>query len=293
MRLLETAPYVLAEGPVWDPSTRRLSWVDIDDGRVMSAILDADGSLGDVTTLQVGGQVGAAIPAGGGRFLVSLEAWIGILHPDGSIDKSRALIPTNRRFNDGKIDPQGRFVVGSIRRFGGVDGRQHLLRLEHDGSITVLDDTLNMSNGLGWSPDGEWLYYAESHDRLVYRRSYIGGVAGPRDTFLRLDGLPDGMTVDADGRLWVTQLDLGRIDCFAPDGSRLEERTIALDAAHPTSVEFAGPDLDVLVITTGFPWLDGDVGVTRSDGDGRLLTLRLPGVRGLAPTAWREAPLPR
>lgn len=293
MRLLDTPSYVLAEGPVWDAATGRLSWVDIDDGRVLSATLSVAGELGEVTTLQVGGQVGVAIPVSGGRHLVSLEAWIGILSPDGSIDKSRALIPTNRRFNDGKIDPQGRFVVGSIRRFGGVDGRQHLLRLEHDGTVTVLDDALNMSNGMGWSPDGAWFYHVESHDRLVYRRTYTGGVAGPREVFLRLEGLPDGMTVDSDGRLWVTLLDRCRVDCFAPDGTRLPEHTLDLGTAHPASVEFAGADLGVLVITTGFPWLDGDVGVTRDDGDGRLLVTRLPGVTGLPPTPWREAPLPR
>lgn len=71
MRLLETAPYVLAEGPVWDPSARRLSWVDIDDGRVMSAILDADGSLGDVTTgfPWLDGDVGVTRSDGDGRLL--------------------------------------------------------------------------------------------------------------------------------------------------------------------------------------------------------------------------------
>lgn len=291
MRTLASPQYVLGEGPVWSPSTSTLSWIDIDDGRVMSAELRA-GELGPITTLQVGGQVGAAIPVSGGRFLVSLEAWIGLLHPDGSIDKSRALIPTNRRFNDGKIDPQGRFVVGSIRRFGGVDGRQHLLRLEHDGSITVIDDTLNMSNGLGWSPDGAWLYHVESHERRVYRRSYVDGVAGARETFLQLEGLPDGMTVDADGSLWITLLDRHQVVCHDSDGHRLPERTIDLGDLHPASVEFAGEALDQLVITTGFPWLDIDVGVTRAPGDGVLIVVD-PGVRGLAPTPWRDAPVPR
>lgn len=293
MKLLDTPAYVLAEGPVWDPHAGRLSWVDIDDGRVMSASLSPEGLLGEVTTVQVGGQVGVAIPIGEGRHLVSLEAWIGILEADGRIDKSRALIPTNRRFNDGKIDPQGRFVVGSIRRFGGVDGHQHLLRLEYDGTVTVIDDALNMSNGMAWSPDGAWFYHVESHDRVVYRRSYVDGEAGEREVFLQLDGLPDGMTVDGEGRLWVTLLDRCRIDCFAADGSPLPERTIDLGTAHPASVEFAGADLGVLVITTGFPWLDGDVGVSRDAGDGRLLTTRLPGVVGIPPTPWRAAPLPR
>jgi sugar lactone lactonase YvrE len=287
---LDTPHYVLAEGPVWDAASGRLSWIDIDDGLVMSAAF-GDGRLGDVTTLHVGGSVGCALPIDGG-YLVALESWLGILSADGRLDKSRALLTPNRRFNDGKIDPQGRLVVGSLRRFGPADGRQELVRLEHDGSLTRLDDDINLSNGLGWSPDGAVLYHAESFQRLIYARGYVDGVPGARSILIELEGMPDGLTVDADGRLWITQMDLNRVDCFAPDGTRLDERTIELGDLHPTSVEFAGPGLDELVITTGFPVLETPPPVERDPRDGGLLVTRV-GAVGMLPTAWTPAPLPR
>jgi sugar lactone lactonase YvrE len=292
MVTLPTPRYVLGEGPVWTPDTGRLSWIDIDHGLVMSAPF-GDGRLGEVTTLEVGGPVGCAIPISGGRFLVSLEAWLGILHPDGRLEKSRALIPANRRFNDGKIDPQGRLVVGSLRRWGGPDGNQVLVRLEHDGTLTVLDDRLNLSNGLGWSPDGQTLYHADSSDRVVYARSYAGGAAGERQVFAKLEGMPDGLTIDADGNLWVTLLDRSRVDCYSPVGARRADRTVDLPGLHPASVEFAGPGLDELVITTGFPRLENDRDrELRTEGDGALVVVDV-GATGVAPTPWVDAPLPR
>ncbi|GAB3600629.1 SMP-30/gluconolactonase/LRE family protein [Microbacterium tumbae] len=282
---------MLAEGPVWDADTGLLSWVDIDDGLVLSAPL-RDGRLGAVTTRHVGGSVGSAVPLADGSYLLALEAWLGLLDADGVLRKSRALIPTNRRLNDGKIDPQGRFVVGSLRRWGGPDGKQHLLRLEHDGALTVLDDDLNLSNGMGWSPDGTLFYHADSADRVIYRRSYSDGRAGRREAFLALDGMPDGMTVDADGRLWITLIDRCRIECYSPEGDRLLERTIELGGLHPASVEFAGESLEELIVTTGAPRLEDAAADFRIPGDGVLLSLR-PGVCGLRRTPWAPAPLPQ
>jgi sugar lactone lactonase YvrE len=82
---LDTPSYFLGEGPVWTPPTETLSWSDIDDGLVLSAAYSA-ARLGEITTLQVGGPVGCAIPISRGRFLVSLEAWLGILHPNGRLE---------------------------------------------------------------------------------------------------------------------------------------------------------------------------------------------------------------
>jgi sugar lactone lactonase YvrE len=289
--VLSGTPYVLSEGPVWQPDAGILSWIDIDDGLVLSAPFDGE-TLGPITTLHIGGSVGCALPISGGRYLVALEAWIGILHPDGRLEKSPALISTNRRFNDGKIDPQGRLVVGTLRRFGGTEHREHLLRLEPDGSLTVLDDAIGLGNGLGWSPDGGILYYADSADRVIYRRAYFADAVGERELFLQLEGMPDGFTVDRDGRLWITLLDLNRVDCFGPDGERIPGLTVELGTRHPASVEFAGPDLDRLVVTTGFPRLEDSFGEYRDAGDGAVLMAR-PSAVGLAPTQWREAPLPQ
>lgn len=290
LRWLPTARHVLGEGPVWDTDTSRLSWIDIDDGRVLSALYD--GSLGEITELEIGGVVGCALPITGGRYLVALETWMGILHPSGRLEKSRALIPTGRRFNDGKIDPQGRFVVGSLRR-AEPDARQQLIRLELDGSVTVLDTDINQSNGLGWSPDGAVFYNADTSIRTIYRRSYVDGREGPREVFVELDGMPDGFTVDSEGNLWITIFDRERVECYTPGGERLDDRTILTPGFHPASVEFLGADLTDLVITTGFPRLEYDADeAIRTPGDGALFVAR-PGATGMRPTPWIEVPLPR
>ncbi|MET0885684.1 MAG: SMP-30/gluconolactonase/LRE family protein [Mycetocola sp.] len=290
LTLLATPRYFLCEGPAWDGARATVSWVDIEEGLVVSAPYQ-DGVLGELTTIEVGGVVGCAIPLGDGRFLVSLESWIGILHPSGRLEKSRALIPANRRFNDGKIDPQGRLVVGSLRR-ANTDDTQHLIRLEHDGTVTVLDADLHQSNGLGWSADGSVFYNADTSVGIIFRRSYIDGVAGGREVFVDMDGIPDGLTVDTDGNVWVTVFDGERVDCYAPDGTRLVERTIHLPGRHPSSVEFVGPGLDDLIVTTGFPRMEDPAAMAlKTHHDGELYVTR-PGARGVATTPWHEIPLP-
>ncbi len=288
---LDTPRYVLGEGPAWHAPTGTLSWVDIDDGLVLSAPFDGE-RIGPVRTRALGGVVGCAVPLDSGRFLVALEAWIGVVDEAGALaERSRALLGTNQRFNDGKIDPQGRFVVGSLRRQGGADGRQVLLRLEHDGAITTLDDDLDLANGLGWSPDGEVLYSIDSARRVVYARRY-GERVGPRSVLVEVDGMPDGMTVDDDGNLWITVIDGCAVRCHRPDGTLVPERTIDLGRLHPASAEFAGPALDRLVITTGFPRLEyGADHALRSPSDGAVI-VAVPGSRGLPPTPWSPVPLP-
>jgi sugar lactone lactonase YvrE len=293
LTLLDTPRYFLGEGPAWTASTGVVSWIDIEEGRVVSAELRGD-ALGPLTTLEIGGVVGAAVPIPRGRFLVTLSCWIGILHPDGRLEKSRALIPGGRRFNDGKVDPQGRFVFGSLHNSRNDDA-QVLMRLELDGTVTTLDTDLHQSNGLGWSPDGSVFYNADTSIGTIYRRSYVDGVAGERSVFAVLPdgGVPDGFTVDTEGNLWVTVFNGERVDCYAPDGTRIAERTIALDGHHPASAEFVGPDLDRLIITTGYPRMDDPAAMALQTAlDGEVFLTR-PGARGVPTTPWSEVPLPR
>jgi sugar lactone lactonase YvrE len=287
LRALETPAYRLAEGQVWAPDTKTVSWVDIEEGLILSATYD--GRLGPITTIPVGELIGCAIPVSGGRYLCGLESQIALVHSDGRAVRSRPLIPRGRRFNDGKIDPQGRLVIGSLRR-GAIDRQQHLLRLEIDGSITVLDTDLALSNGLGWSPDGSWFYNADTHEELVYRRRYGARETGTREAFIDVHGRPDGLTVDADGRIWVTIFDRGHIAVFDPQGRQLDELRIPVADLHPASVEFIGDELKELLIVTGYPRVP-DEAEQRVEGDGKLFAVRTE-ASGLPPIPWIEASLP-
>jgi sugar lactone lactonase YvrE len=285
-----TPTYVLSEGPVWDPGTGRVTWVDIEAGAVLSAPLAEDG-IGAITRTDVGEQVGCALPLGDGRVLVALTRRLAILEVDGSLTRGSELLPEGHRFNDGAIDPQGRLLVGSLT-LGESAGDDVLLRVEHDGGVTVLDDDLRLSNGLGWSPDGSVLYSADTESGVIHRRSYLDGAHGAREVFVELEEgvFADGLTVDAEGRVWVAIWGGGAVRVFDADGRPGEGEGIAVDAPHVTSIAFAGAELDLAVVTTASRDLSADERAEHPFAGG-LWTAR-PGARGRAATRWVEAPLP-
>ena len=136
-----------------------------------------------------------------------------------------------------------------------------------------------------FSPDGALLYSIDTWARRVTVRDYdaASGAAGPRRVLLELDeGYPDGMCVDTDGYLWVAVWGLGRVHRYSPEGQLV--RVVEVPAPHTSSVAFAGPALDVLVITTASDELSADE-LARFPLSGRLFTLR-PGVTGLPVPRW-------
>ena len=288
---LQTEAFILSEGPTWDTDAGRLAWVDLEAGRILSAAW-TDGRLGEVTSVSVGEQVGCAFPIGAGRWLVALTRELAIVDADGGIERSAALTPEGTRFNDGKIDPAGRLVVGTLAL--NEEGWDHLLlRLEHDGTVTTLDDDLGLSNGLGWSPDGTTFYSTDTPRRTLFRRDYdvATGAVGQREVFIDLvDAYPDGMTVDADGNLWIAIWGGHEVRCYDASGRRVPDATVAVDAPHVSSAAFFGPDLDWLAITSASRDLSLQERV-RWPHAGGLFVAR-PGAGGLAATPWREVPLP-
>src|SRR5690606_15884087 len=143
-------------------------------------------------------------PGPDGSLLVAASTGLVVLGPDGSRTEGPTLVPAGRRLNDGACDPAGRFVVGTLA-LTDAPGREQFLRVEHDGTVTVLDDDLGQANGLGWAPDGRTLYTTDTVAGRIWRRSYDTdtGEVGPREAHLDIDGLPDGLAVDATGDLWV------------------------------------------------------------------------------------------
>jgi sugar lactone lactonase YvrE len=285
-----TPSYVLSEGPVWDASTGRLTWVDIEAGAVLSAPLVPEG-LGAVSRSDVGEQVGCALPIGDGRVLVALTRRLAILEVDGSLTRGSELLPEGHRFNDGAIDPQGRLVVGSLT-LGESVGDDVLLRLEHDGSVTVLDHDLRLSNGLGWSPDGAVMYSIDTESCVIFRRPYFDGSHGAREPFVELDEgvFADGMTVDADGRLWVSIWGGSGVRVYDSEGRLVEGEGVRIDAPHCSSIAFAGEGLDVAVITSASRDLSADERAAHPFAGG--LWVARPGARGLPATRWVETRLP-
>ena len=277
--------YTLAEGPAWDAAAGALRWVDIEEGLVLSGDLAADGRISVRSCEPLGETVGAVVPSADGTLLIAGAERLYLRSADGRAAPILTILPagSGRRLNDAGVDPSGRLLVGTLALAGGST-TEELVLVAADG-VTAIDRDLTLSNGLAWSPDGRTLYSVDSERRVVFRRPWnaADGTWGERLTHLSFDeGYPDGICIDEDGHLWVAMWGLGEVRRYAPDGALVV--TIDVPAPHTSSVAFAGPDLDVLVITTSKRDLAGEA-LARYPGAGALFTTR-PGVRGLPQVPW-------
>ena len=164
--------YGLAEGPVWDAGRERVLWVDINAGAVHSGILRDDRvEARERFTIDV--TAGAVACAVTGELLVAGTRGLHTVATDGKVTAGVQLIPDAKvsRLNDGKCDPAGRFLVGSMA-LDDRTGEEVLLSIGHTGSITVLDGDLTLSNGLGWSPDATVLYSTDTIPGVIWSRAY-------------------------------------------------------------------------------------------------------------------------
>jgi len=276
---------VLGEGPYWVPEDDCLLWVDIDRGQLHRTYFPS----GETVTLDLG-EASAAFPATAGGILTAGGSKLALHLPAerGEQWSTRVIaeVPAREgvRFNDAGVDPAGRVWVGSMHT-GETEPVGQLLRLDHGGVLTVVVDGVTVSNGLGWSPDGSRMYYVDSPVRRVDVFDYdpAAGRADHRRPFADLsafDGVPDGLTVDADGCVWVAVWGGGVLRRLAPDGS--QDSVVAVPVSQPTSCAFGGPGMADLYVTTA------RIGLTEAELSdqplaGRLLRLR-PGPVGLPST---------
>jgi sugar lactone lactonase YvrE len=243
----------LGEGARWDARRGELLRVDILAGRVYRDRVADDGALIPVRTYQVPGMVGAIAPVEDDEgWLLAAGRGFSHLSPDGSLHRLAEVTPDGTRLNDAACDPEGRFWAGTLaddRRVGGGA----LYRLDQDGQTEMMVDGLTISNGLGWSPDGATMYLADTGPRVVHAFAFDGERGSISDgrvliTVAEEIGGPDGLTVDADGDLWVAIFGGGRVQRYSPDGELLDE--LLVPAMETTSCAFAGHGLNRLYVTT-------------------------------------------
>jgi sugar lactone lactonase YvrE len=235
----------LGEGPTWDPTAGRLIWVDILSSRVHT-FTPSDGGRTVLTTEQ---HVGAAKPRTGGGLVVNLRDGVGLYGPDGAFSWLVHDPVPGRRGNDAAVSPDGALWAGSMRYDEAPDGGT-LIRVAPDGGVTE-QLTVGVGNGTGWSPDGRTMYYIDSPTGRVDSYPADGERLGERRTLAVIEqgaGSPDGLTVDADGCVWVALWDGGGIRRYTPRGEL--DRTIGLPVRRPTSCAFGGPGLRDLYITS-------------------------------------------
>ncbi|KAL7295469.1 hypothetical protein TKK_0011121 [Trichogramma kaykai] len=289
----------LGEGPHWDVKKQKLYYVDI-DGR---KILRFDPLTKRVTYAHVKhGHVGVAIPVEGsddefvaasGTDLV-LVTWNGEENADEPPMKKIASLDTDRsdtRINDGKCDAYGRFWLGTMAHdVGGqiAPNRGSLYRIGPDLKPESVISPVTISNGLTWSLDDNVMYYIDSPTHQVWAFDYnvsTGDVHNKRVVFdlkkNNIKGIPDGMTIDVQGNLWVALFDGAAVIQVNPKTGKLLQK-VQLPVDKITSVAFGGPNLDILYVTSARVNMS-DEEKSRKPDAGSLFAIKGLGVTGLPP----------
>lgn len=270
-----TTGYGLVEGPVWE------------DGY---GLLFSDVIYGGVYALNDSGEVRTVIEhrrgIGGMAFHIDggvIVSGKNIAHKSLANQATTVLLDNdpendNVGYNDITTDPRGRIYAGSLGSSPVFeDGREptpgKLYLIDLDGSSRIVADDVELTNGLGVSPDEAWLYHADSRRQEVYKyRVHEDGSLEPRKTFVQFDdGAPDGLAVADDGSVWIANASAGQVEAFEPNGSLRARITVPVPMC--TSVCFGGSNLDRLYIVTGSNGLDTDRG-------GGVYVCE-PGVRGV------------
>src|SRR6201996_3872629 len=275
----------LGEGPYWVPEDDCLLWVDIEGARLHRTYFPSGETVTDSP-----GPISAAFPAVGGGILIAGGAALTLLFPAERgaqwVARTIAEVPARDgiRFTDAGVDRAGRVWAGSMH-IPETEPLGELYRLDSGGRMNPVIKNVTVSNGLGWSPDGSRMYYADSPTRRIDVFDYdpAAGEAFRRRIFADLsafDGVPDGLTVDADGCVWVAIWGGGVLRRFAPDGT--QDAVVQVPVSQPTSCAFGGPGMADLYVTTA------SVGRTAAELRdqplaGRLLRLN-PGPVGLPNT---------
>jgi sugar lactone lactonase YvrE len=242
------------EGPVWSEHWGGLRWVDMLAGDVLS--LTADGAI---NRRHVGNVAAAVRPRRRGGAVIGVERGFALEATDGRLTRMGELwSDAGVRMNEGGCDPQGRFYCGSMA-YDQQLGAGALYRLDADGSVRVVLENVTVSNGLDWSPDGSRVYYNDTATYQIAVFDYDGesGLTGRR-VFVDLwaeSKRPDGLTVDAEGGVWVALSNGGAVRRYTSDGAL--DAVIEVPVTKVTACAFGGSRLDQLFITTSREGVEG------------------------------------
>ena len=286
---------LLGEGPHWDAERQQLTFVDIkgrrafcwrgsDDARTMSGGVSWSQSRSEITEISTPYRIGSLIPRASGGYIAGTEH--GIAQVDLDRERFELLFDPeedreSNRFNDAKVDRTGRLFAGTMddeeREATGA-----FYRIDKNLHCTRIDDGFRVTNGPAFSPDGKIMYANDSGRQITYR--YDLAPDGTPLNKLELarfgegDGYPDGMTVDAEGCLWIAFWDGWCVRRLSPRGELLQE--VKVPVQRPTSVAFGGASLDRLFITSARIGLSEDALGVQPYAGGLFMTV--PGVTGIA-----------
>ena len=241
----------LLEGPHWDAQNNLIYCVSIEDNMIYAI----DPESGEVETYLTEGPVGCAVLDQKGMILEAEKS--GIFRIDPRTKEKQLVVKAQDderiRYNDGKLDPKGRLLVGTMGYDETYEGESALYAIEKDGTVRTVLDGLTLANGMGWSPDGKTLYFIDTPTKKVGSYAYdpeTGEAIFEEYVIEITDGSnPDGMCVDMEGMIWVAQYGGEKVCRWDPEsGGKLEE--IRMPVKNVTSCCLGGENLEYLYITT-------------------------------------------
>lgn len=250
--LLFDAKAHLGEGPVWDVRTQTLYWVDILDKRIYA---------GSDLFAELDEFVGCMAPRQDGGLIFTKRASFWTLEADSAKSTLLSALsdePSTNRFNDGKCDPRGRFLAGTMN-MGESEPTGSLYSFDGK-SVTKLLSNVTVSNGMTWSPDHKTFYYIDTPTREVRAFDYdleTGAIANPRVAVHVHPSLgwPDGMTSDRQGNLWIAMWGGAQVARWNPNTGKLLEQ-IPIPAMNVSSCVFGGKNMNELYVTSARIGLD-------------------------------------
>jgi len=279
----------LGEGPLWDERTNSILWVDILNSKVLSLEINTQKILHSI----VGDQISAIAKREQGGYIAAARDGIGYLDLENNNFKYLAELEkelTFNRFNDGKCDPLGRFWAGTMNEVDAncQDGKLYALTAQNTVKILVSD--VGCSNGLAWSLDHSTLYYIDSICNHVVAFDYdmhLNAISNKRVviTIPTADGIPDGMTIDQDGMLWIACWNGWQVCRYNPIDGNLLAR-IELPVSQVSSCAFGGSDYSQLYITTASVGLK-DKDLAKQPLAGSLFVVDACGTKGFASVSFK------
>jgi sugar lactone lactonase YvrE len=253
------------EGPIWDAKRQVLYWVDLNTHELHIY----DPVSGHDRAIDVGQRVGTVVPRRSGGVMLGMHH--GFASLDLGTEQFEIIADPERHlpghsFNDGKCDPAGRFWAGTMDFTDWKTGVCSLYRLDPDLSVHKMLEDVTCSNGIAWSLDGKTMYYIDSNWTLDVRHvdafdyDIETGEIENRRVACHIPkemGLPDGMTIDSEGMLWVALYGSSKVTRWDPETGRLVE-AVSLPVSKVTACAFGGPNLDQLYITSSRNWLEAE-----------------------------------
>jgi sugar lactone lactonase YvrE len=272
----------VGESPIWDERRASLWWVDI----YRCQLMEWSPNAGLRCAASLDQCLGFVVPMESGAWLAGVRDGFGVIDGHGRFELT---VPVDRdkpeyRMNDGKADALGRVWAGTVSDANPTEG--YLYRLDASNHVVRIRDDVQYPNGIAWTRDGSRMYLVDSEARAINIWNVVDGelehLAG-RLQVRPSEGIPDGITIDAEGGLWVALFGGSAVVRYGPSGE--VDRRVELPVPNPTGVTFGGKDLEDLYITTARYGVKETMLASYPRGCGGIFRIR-PGVRGLQTHLW-------